>query len=82
MESYAHARDSFGKGRRAAYNRTSVRGGQFGGDIWLHAWHPGDATYKSTVQQAVLKLPRNTTGAEQRITFDVIPDVGVFKTTL
>ncbi|MBI5769492.1 MAG: hypothetical protein HZA93_17080 [Verrucomicrobia bacterium] len=59
---------------RVAYNRASVRGGQFGGDIWLCAWHPGDAACKSTVQQAVLKLPRHTAGAEQRIAFDAIPD--------
>jgi hypothetical protein len=43
-------------------------------DIWLLAEHPGDAKYKSAVQQALLKLPAFDNGAEQHITFDKIPD--------
>ncbi len=64
---------------RVAFNRASALGGPFGGDIWLYAWHPGDANYKSAIQQAVLKLPRFTAGAEQRIAFDAPADqtVGV-----
>jgi len=39
------------------------------------ASHPGDEEYRRTVQQSVLTFPlRNTVGAEQRITFDKIPD--------
>jgi hypothetical protein len=44
-------------------------------EIWLQATHPGDATYKRAVQQAVLTIPlRNEQGAEQRITFPPIAD--------
>ena len=43
-------------------------------DLWLLAGHPGDAKYKSAVQQALLKLPAFNDGAEQRITFEKIPD--------
>lgn len=42
-------------------------------DIWLLAEHPGDAKYKSAVQQALLKLPTFNAGAEQHITFPEIP---------
>ncbi len=38
-------------------------------DIWLLAEHPGDAKYKSAVQQALLRLPNFNVGAEQHITF-------------
>ena len=27
------------------------------GDIWLVAKHPGDAEYKSAVEQALMKIP-------------------------
>jgi hypothetical protein len=43
-------------------------------DIWLVASHPGDATHKSIVQQAVVHVPKNTTGVKQTITFPEIPD--------
>jgi hypothetical protein len=43
-------------------------------DIWLLAEHPGDKKYKSAVQQALMKLPAFEQGAEQRITFDAIPN--------
>lgn len=54
-------------------------------EIWLMATHPGDAAYKRAVQQAVLHFPlRNEQGAEQHITFPVIPDqkLGVKSVTL
>ncbi|HEX4351114.1 MAG TPA: hypothetical protein VH251_12035, partial [Verrucomicrobiae bacterium] len=43
-------------------------------DIWLLAEHPGDAKYKSAVQQALMKLPTFDKGAEQHITFGTIPN--------
>lgn len=43
------------------------------GDIWLMASHTGDDQYKSSVQQANLKIPlRNTIGREQAIKFPAI----------
>lgn len=46
------------------------------GDVWLLAAQPGDAHYKSAVQQANLKIPlQNKEGAPQRITFPQLPDV-------
>jgi hypothetical protein len=44
-------------------------------DIWVWASHPGDAKYKSMVQQAMIRVPQNTAGAEQRISFPEIPGV-------
>jgi hypothetical protein len=44
-------------------------------DIWVWASHPGDAKYKSIVQQALIRVPQNTEGAEQKISFPEIPDV-------
>jgi hypothetical protein len=42
-------------------------------EIWLRATHPGDAEFKSAVQQSKLHFPlRNTGGAPQRITFPPI----------
>ena len=43
-------------------------------DIWICATHPGDDQFKSAVQQACIKLPRNTDGPDQAITFDPIPN--------
>lgn len=43
-------------------------------DIWVWASHPGDAKYKSIVQQAMIRVPTFTEGAEQHITFPEIPD--------
>jgi hypothetical protein len=43
-------------------------------DVWLLASQPGDGEYKSAVQQALMRLPPNHTGAGQRITFPAIPD--------
>ncbi len=40
------------------------------GEIWLAALHPGDAQFKSAVQQALLRIPvRNDAGSPQRLTF-------------
>jgi hypothetical protein len=38
-------------------------------EMWFYAHHPGDATFKGAVQQALLRLPHCTEGAEQQITF-------------
>jgi hypothetical protein len=43
-------------------------------DIWVWGSHPGDARYKSIVQQAMIRVPQNTEGQEQSITFQVIPN--------
>jgi hypothetical protein len=44
-------------------------------DIWFAAVHPGDDQYRRAVQQAVLHFPlKNTSGADQTITFDPTPD--------
>lgn len=43
-------------------------------DIWLLAEQPGDAKYKSIVQQALMKLPTFNDGAEPHLTFSKIPD--------
>jgi hypothetical protein len=59
---------------RVAFNRTYSTTDTRGHDIWILARHPGDARYKGTVQQALLRLPRFMAGAEQTITFPPIPD--------
>jgi len=52
------------------FNRACVPVDRRAGDIWLLAEHPGDAKYKSIVQQALLKIPAQLKdGAEQHITF-------------
>ena len=57
------------------FNRLSMPVDRRMGDIWLAASHPGDAQYRSTVEQALMKIPfRLTEGAEQKITFPEIPD--------
>jgi hypothetical protein len=57
-----------------SFNRACVPVDRRAGDIWLLAEHPGDAKFKSVVQQALLKIPvRNRDGAEQHITFPQIP---------
>ncbi len=46
------------------FNRLSMPVDRRMGDIWLVAEHPGDAKYKSTVEQALMKIPfRLTDGA-------------------
>lgn len=65
------SRDTFA----VSLNRSSIPGDRRAGDIWLLASHPGDAKYKSAVQQALLKIPiRLTEGTEQHITFPKISD--------
>lgn len=59
---------------RIALNRIASTTDRRNADIWLLAEHPGDATFKSAVQQAVLNLPVNTTGTPQQITFAPIAD--------
>jgi hypothetical protein len=43
-------------------------------EVWIIAEHPGDETYRSAVQQAVVRLHPTTDGAEQHIDFPIIPD--------
>ena len=43
-------------------------------DIWLLAEHPGDAHYKSVVQQTLMQIKPIATGLEQHINFPQIPD--------
>lgn len=58
------------------FNRSSIFADRRAGDIWLLASHPGDAKFKSAVQQALLKIPvQLKDGAEQKITFPRIADV-------
>ena len=59
---------------RITLNRIASTSDRRSADIWLLAETPGDATYKSAVQQALLRVPANSTGAEQHITFPAIPD--------
>jgi hypothetical protein len=57
------------------YNRASVPTDHRAGDIWLLASHPGDAHYRSVVQQGVMKIPLALSeGAEQHISFPPLPD--------
>jgi hypothetical protein len=58
---------------RVALDRAASANDRRTSDIWLLASHPGDARYKSAVQQAVIHLPRNTTGGDQTIDFPAIP---------
>ncbi len=58
------------------FNRLGIPADRRAGDIWLLAEHPGNAQFKSAVQQALLKIPlRLTEGVEQQITFPELPDV-------
>lgn len=43
-------------------------------EAWFYAHHPGDAEFKGAVQQALLRLPQFTEGAEQVITFPALVD--------
>ena len=57
------------------FNRFSIAADRRAGDIWLLASHPGDAKYKSAVQQALMQIPfRLKDGAEQKIDFPEIPN--------
>ena len=59
---------------RIALNRIASTTDRRSADIWLLAETPGDGGFKSAVQQAVLHVPANNAGADQRIAFDEIPD--------
>ncbi len=57
-------------------NRSALSFDRRAGDIWLLAELPGDAKFKSAVQQALLQIPiRLNAGVEQHITFQKIADV-------
>lgn len=57
------------------FNHLSMTTDRRMGDIWLVASHPGDAKYRSAVEQALLQIPFTLkAGAEQKITFPKIPD--------
>ena len=57
-----------------AFNRVGFDNVKRGGDVWFVATQPGDRTYKSVVQQAILRIPlANGTGLDQTITFDLPP---------
>ena len=57
------------------FNRLSIDADRRTGDIWLLASHPGDAEYKSAVQQGLLQIPfALKEGRAQQITFTGIPD--------
>ncbi len=59
---------------RVELNRTASTTDRRAGDIWLLAESPGDRNFKSAVQQAVLHVPEIKTGAEQHLTFSLLPD--------
>jgi hypothetical protein len=57
------------------FNHLSLPVDRRAGDIWLVASQPGDAKFRSAVEQALLKIPfRLTAGAEQKISFPEIPN--------
>lgn len=57
------------------FDRLGFDQGQRSAEIWFAASHPGDRQFKRSVQQAVMVFPlRNTTGAEQTISFAGIPN--------
>lgn len=57
------------------FDRVGTNNSKRSNAICLMAIHPGDDTYRRTVQQSVLQFPlRNTAGADQTITFAEIPD--------
>ena len=55
-------------------NRVNSTDDRRGFDIWIWASHPGDAKYKSMVQQAQIRVPQNTAGPEQHLDFPPIRD--------
>jgi hypothetical protein len=57
------------------FDRVGMTNTKRSNEIWLLASHPGDAEYRRAVQQSVLHFPlRNNAGADQHLTFAVIPD--------
>lgn len=60
---------------KIAFTRMGTNNAKRSNEIWLLAHHPGDEVYRPAVQQSQLRFPlRNTTGADQRITFATIPN--------
>jgi hypothetical protein len=58
------------------FNRSSIPTDPRAGDIWLLASHPGDAQFRSAVQQGLMRIPlKLTEGAAQRIAFPELPNV-------
>jgi hypothetical protein len=57
-----------------ALNRDSASTDMRNLDIWMLASHPGDEHYKSAVQQALMRVPRNSGGTGQHLTFPAIAD--------
>jgi len=55
-------------------NRVSYIPNHRNQDLWIVASHPGDAQYKSIVQQAMVHVDLNPQGQPQRITFPEIPN--------
>lgn len=51
-------------------------------EAWFYAHHPGDTEFKGAVQQALLRLPQFTEGAEQVIAFSAIGDQRVGTSTV
>ncbi len=60
---------------RLRFQRVGLANRKRSAEIWFAATHPGDATFRRAVQQAVLRVPlRHLAGAPQTITFAPIPD--------
>jgi hypothetical protein len=55
------------------YGRAEYTNDRRNNDVWIVAHHPGDAEYKSAVQQIKIYFPPNA-GTEQHITFPAIGD--------
>jgi hypothetical protein len=56
------------------YGRTEYTANRRNNDMDLLAYHPGDAQFKSMVQQARVRITPAKSGKDQHITFPVIPD--------
>jgi hypothetical protein len=65
------------------FGRADFAGKGRSAEIWFVATHPGDAQFRRSVQQAVLRFPlHNREGAAQTIAFAPIPDQPVTTRTL
>jgi len=57
------------------FDRVGTNNQKRSNSIGFFALHPGDAEYRPMVQQSVMHFPlRNTEGADQKITFEPIPN--------
>lgn len=61
-------------------DRTSATPDRRNNDVWLLASHPGDASFKSALQQGLLRITPNTQGAIQTIRFDPLADLPLDRT--